>query len=103
MHEALWEFPEGGGSWKKSLPLGRMDIFCNYTLREKSILYNIVTCDVQFFNLLSPGSVHVIHVLLAKCQQLGRCLADNAKRPKSKIIEINSKEEEQAKLTSAHR
>ena len=78
---------------KKSLPLGWMDIFCNYTLRK-------MTCEVQFFNLLSQGSVHVI--LLAKCQQLGGCLADNTKkRPKSKIIEINSKEEEQtlAQLT----
>ena len=97
MHEALWEFPEGGGFWKKTLPLRWMDIFCNYTLRK-------VTCDMQFFNLLSPGSDHVI--LLAECQQLGRCLTDNTKkRPKSKIIEINSKEEEQtlAQLTSAHR
>ena len=76
-------FQRVGGLGKKSLPLGWMDFFCNYTLQK-------VTCDVQFFNLLSPASVHVI--LLAKCQQLGRCLADNTKkRPKSEIIEINSK------------
>ena len=65
---------------KKSLPLGWMDIFCNYKIAKKKV--NKVTCDVQFFNLLYPGSVHII--LLAKCQQLGRCLADDTKKKAKK-------------------
>ena len=75
MHEALWEFPEGGGVLEK-IPSVGMDVYILQLHIAKNV--NIVTCDVLFFNLLFPGSIHVI--LLAKCQQLGRCLADNTKK-----------------------